>query len=141
MTSQDHVCRGAQPIRVMVVDNSPAFIAALRGFLDRWSAVTVIACAADGREAVEQFEQDHPALVIMDVGMPRMNGMEAAAAIRRLSPDVRIIMVSIHVDRQTSADSLKSGADRFVPKIGIHRWLQSEICDLFPHLKRDVITE
>lgn len=94
----------------------------------------VVASAGDGRAAVEQFVKHRPDLVIMDVNMPQMSGLEAAAEMRRLAPEVRIIMVSIHQDAQTEADSLQRGADSFLPKIGLQRRLLPEIAGLFPRL-------
>jgi DNA-binding NarL/FixJ family response regulator len=111
------------------------FLASLSDFLGRHGALTVVGGAGDGYRAVEGVAEHRPDLVIMDVSMPRMNGLEAAAEIRRLAPAVRIILVSIHQDAQTQAESLQHGADGFVPKIGIQRRLLPEIERHFPQLK------
>jgi len=129
------------PVRELVVDDSPAFVAALCDFLGRARARAVVAAADDGQRAVEQSAKHHPGLVIMDVSMPRMSGPEAATEMRRLAPGIRIRMVSIHQDAQTRADSLQHGADSFVSKTGIQRHLLPEIESLFPHLKPGVPTQ
>ena len=111
------------PLRVLVADDSPTFVEALCNFLARLTAVSVVAIAADGQNAVALLAEHRPDLVIMDVSMPRMNGPEAAAEMRRLLPDVRIIMVSIHQDAETQAESIQ------------------EIAGLFPHLTENVLAQ
>jgi DNA-binding NarL/FixJ family response regulator len=124
-----------RPIRVLLVDDSPAFLEALREFLRPRSGIMVVATAEDGQAGLEQFARHRPDLVILDVVMPRMNGVEAAAHMRRLAPQVRIIMVSVHEDPETEAESLRH-ADSFLPKTGLQRRLWGEIRRLFPHLDK-----
>lgn len=119
---------------MLVADDSPTFLSALVDALTRPGDVTVVATAGDGREAVELFTQLALDLAILDVGMPRMNGLQAAAEMRRLSPGVRIVLISIHSDRQLEAECLRHGADSFVPKIAMRKRLRPEIERLFPQV-------
>jgi len=131
---QPQTGQSIKSIRALVADDSPVFLSTLVQFLARSGAVTVVATASHGREAVEQAGRHQPDLAIVDVRMPDMNGLEAAAEMRCLSPAVRIVMISIDHDGQTEADCLRHGADGFVPKVDIHRRLWPEIARLFPHL-------
>jgi DNA-binding NarL/FixJ family response regulator len=122
------------PIRILVVDDSSAVVNGICQLLAKVTAVTVVATAGDGRAAVEQVAKHRPDLVVMDVYMPKMNGLEAAREIRCICPGVRIIMTSVHQDAQTKADCLQHGADSFVPNIGMQRQLLCEAEHLFPEL-------
>lgn len=122
----------ASRIRVLVADDSPSFVAALTQMLGRFEGVDVVATAADGQDAIEQFVRHAPDLAIVDVDMPGMNGIDAAAELRRRSAAVRILMVSFHDRAQVEAACRRAGADAFVSKVGIQRRLRPEIVRLFP---------
>lgn len=100
--------------------------------LSRFEGVDVVATAADGHDAIEQFVRHAPDLAIVDVDMPGMNGIDAAADLRRRSAAVRILMVSFHDRSQVEAACRRAGADAFVSKVGIQRRLWPEIAGLFP---------
>ena len=122
----------ASPVRVLIADDSPVFLSSLACALARSDGLTVVATAADGREAVEAFVDCQPELVILDLRMPNLNGLEAATQLRRLSAEVRIIVISVHGAAVALGDCLAQGADSFVSKVGLHRELRLEIARLFP---------
>lgn len=122
----------APSIRVLIADDSPVFRSSLARVLARAGGLAVVATAGDGREAVEAFVAYQPDLAILDLRMPSMNGLEAAAELRRLSADVRIIIVSVHDAAAATADSFAHGADAFVSKVCLHRELRAEVERLFP---------
>ncbi len=130
----------AGPLRVVVVDDSLAVLESLCGFFAKMPAVLVVATAGDGRDAVAQVSEHRPDLVVMDVQMPRMNGFEAARAMREYLPEIRIILVSIDQDARRGEECLRHGADGFIPKIGMQRKLAGEVQRLFPQRHAEIET-
>ena len=78
--------------------------------------VEVVGEAGDGCEAIEQVKKLNPDVVLMDLAMPKLNGIEAARQIHRTHPNVRIIMVSVYTDRQYIFESFRAGVVGYVPK-------------------------
>jgi two-component system, chemotaxis family, protein-glutamate methylesterase/glutaminase len=105
-------------IRVMVVDDS----AAIRGFLTRWiesdKQLKVVASAHNGKVAVEQIKTVNPDIVILDIEMPEMDGIQALPLLLKACPDCRIIMASTLTRRnaEISLKALSAGATDYVPK-------------------------
>jgi CheY-like chemotaxis protein len=120
------------PIRVLVVDDSLAVLDCLKEFFIKLPLLLEVATAENGLAAVEQVGRTGADLVVMDVNMPRMNGLKAADEIHRLSPETKIILISIHDDATTREDCRNHHAVAFVPKIGMQRQLKQEIASLFP---------
>ncbi len=77
---------------------------------------TICGEAANGQEAVELVVKLHPDLVLLDITMPRMNGLTAAAKIRQPAPATKILIVSMHDSPVAAREALKAGADAFLPK-------------------------
>ena len=85
----------------------------------------VIAVVGDGRQLVESAEALHPDVVLVDVAMPRLNGLDAAQRIHESLPDVQIIYLSMNCDPAIEAEAMKRGACAFLPKtIGLR-----ELCE------------
>jgi two-component system response regulator DegU len=76
----------------------------------------VVGEAADGEEAVELVEQHVPDVVLMDVTMPNMNGVEAVKRIHATHPEVRVVMLTMHADAEVVADAIRSGASGYLVK-------------------------
>lgn len=107
---------GKARIRTLVVDDYPGFVCAFCAFLDLLSNVDVIAKGCSGRDAVLLAHEWVLDLVLMDVKMPEMTGVEAACQLRREMPDVVVILMSAFEDRGNRKASEESGAFAFVMK-------------------------
>lgn len=103
---------------VMVVDDHELMRAGLTTLLQEQSAIVVVGTAADGREAVERALALKPDVILMDISMPVMDGIQAAARIRELLPDTRIIGLTIHKDPETRKAMLDAGACACLSKTG-----------------------
>jgi DNA-binding NarL/FixJ family response regulator len=103
-------------MRILIADDHGIVRAGIRLLLERQPGLDVVAEAADGVEAIEQALAARPNLSILDVGMPRMTGLQAARAIRSHLPDSRVLMLSMHDDEHYLFEALKAGASGYVLK-------------------------
>jgi DNA-binding NarL/FixJ family response regulator len=83
-------------LRILVVDDQPNIRRAVCGMLASKQAWEVCGEASDGREAIERTEQLHPDVVIMDMSMPRLSGLEATRHIRQFFPDSQVLILTFH---------------------------------------------
>lgn len=104
------------PIRTLVVDDSPAALHSICYFLKLRPNITVVGTATDGREGLASAYALHPDLVLIDVQMPGMNGIEAASQLKRDLPATRVIMVTVHDSPEVRLACRQCGADGFIPK-------------------------
>jgi DNA-binding NarL/FixJ family response regulator len=104
------------PIRALLVEDHTLVRSGIRALLEGSKEVQVVGEAAEGRQAVDLARQLQPELVLMDIAMPELNGVEAARQIRAGLPDVRIVMLSMYADQQYVFESLKAGANGYVLK-------------------------
>jgi DNA-binding NarL/FixJ family response regulator len=102
--------------RILVADDHGIVRAGIKLLLENQADLSVVAEAADGIEAIEQALATRPDLCILDVGMPRMTGLQAARGIRSHLPDVRVLMLSMHDDERYLFEALKAGASGYVLK-------------------------
>jgi DNA-binding NarL/FixJ family response regulator len=105
-------------IRLVLVDDQPGIRQGLRMWLSLEPDMTVVGEASNGREAMNLVQQLAPDVVLMDVEMPEMDGIEAAAAMRVSTPQSAVVMLSIHDDVSTRARAYATGAAAFVTKSG-----------------------
>src|SRR5581483_1662000 len=103
-------------MRILVADDHGIVRAGIRLLLERQPDLDVVAEAADGVEAVEKALSEKPGVCILDVGMPRMTGLQAAREIRAQLPDARVLMLSMHDDERYLFEALKAGASGYVLK-------------------------
>jgi DNA-binding NarL/FixJ family response regulator len=103
-------------MRILVADDHGIVRSGIRLLLERQSDISVVAEASDGVEAVEAALAARPDLCILDVGMPRMTGLQAAREIRSHLPDTRVLMLSMHDDEHYLYEALKAGASGYVLK-------------------------
>jgi DNA-binding NarL/FixJ family response regulator len=103
-------------MRILVADDHGIVRAGIKLLLERQSGMDVVAEAADGVEAIEQALATRPNLCILDVGMPRLTGLQAAREIRSQIPDARVLMLSMHDDERYLFEALKAGASGYVLK-------------------------
>jgi DNA-binding NarL/FixJ family response regulator len=105
-----------QPIRILIADDHGIVRSGLKLLLDRQSDMTVIAEAEDGVEALEKVLAERPDLVILDVAMPRMTGLQATHEIKKQSPDTQVLILSMHDDERYLFEALRAGAAGYVLK-------------------------
>ena len=103
-------------IRVLLVDDHTVVRCGLRRVLESTQTIEVIGEVGDGRAAVEASATLHPDVVVMDVSLPIMNGIEATRQICGMSPDIRVLMLSMHADQQYVHQSLAAGAKGYFLK-------------------------
>lgn len=102
-------------IRVVVVDDHALFRAGLVGLLDDMREIQVVGEAANGLDAIDLIRNSHPDVVLMDINMPGMNGVEAVQALRR-SEKCKIIMLTISKHEDDLFEAISSGADGYLLK-------------------------
>lgn len=103
-------------VRILLADDHALVREGIRRILDAESDMEVTAEASDGASAVELARDTSPDLVILDVSMPRMTGLQAAREIRRRRPEARILMLSMHDNEQYFFSALQAGACGYVLK-------------------------
>jgi two-component system response regulator NreC len=102
--------------RVLIADDHPLIRSGLRALLERGNEFEVVAEAADGYQALERAQESKPDVVMLDVAMPRLNGIDAAQRISEKMPSVRVIVVSMHSDEGYVLRALKAGAKGYLLK-------------------------
>jgi DNA-binding NarL/FixJ family response regulator len=107
---------GTDPIRVVVSDDHELFRRGLKMVLEAEDDIQVVAEAADGQEAVSRVEEHVPDVVLMDVRMPRMGGIEATRLIRQLFPTTRIIVLTVSDEEDDIYGAVKAGANGYLLK-------------------------
>jgi PAS domain S-box-containing protein len=127
-------------VRILIADDHELVRQGLRALLAARPAWQVCGEAADGLEAVEKAARLQPDIVLLDVSMPRLSGLEAAAAIRRKSPASEILIVSQHDPAEMLPRALKVGARGFVSKSDIARNLLATIDSIVRPASRPAAT-
>lgn len=103
-------------MRILLVDDHLVVRAGLRALLDYIEAVEVIAEAADANAALDLARDLRPDIVIMDIAMPGMNGLEATLLLKQEMPDIRVIVLSMHHTNEYVLRALKVGASAYLLK-------------------------
>src|SRR5580658_1265766 len=103
-------------IRILLADDHIIIRSGLRLLLEQQSDFSVVAEASDGLEAVELVNQHHPQVAILDIGMPRLNGIEATREIVAEAPQVQVVILSMHADEGYVLRALKAGARAYILK-------------------------
>ena len=103
-------------IRIIIADDHRVLRAGLRLLLERQPGFEVVADAADGRQTVDLVKAHLPDIVLLDIAMPHLNGIEAARLINASHPEVGIIILSMHADESYLLRALKSGAKGYLLK-------------------------
>ena len=106
----------AKTIRVLLADDHTIMRAGLRELLDRIEGVNVIGEASDGQEALDLVGLQLPDVVILDISMPRLNGLEAAERIRKSFKNVRVIILSMFGTEEYVTAALRAGASGYLLK-------------------------
>jgi DNA-binding NarL/FixJ family response regulator len=120
-------------IRVLIADDSPMALRSVCKYLEFEEEFEVVGTARDGQHALHQVKRFRPDLVLTDLSMPRMNGLETAAELRKAFPQVRVLIFSELSGLSLSEECLRSGADGFVEKSQMPEKLMQEVRKLFPN--------
>jgi PAS domain S-box-containing protein len=122
--------RGERRIRILVVDDHAMVRQGLATLLDEDERLVVVGEAADGVEAIEAVEQHRPDVMLVDLNMPRMNGIEATREVHRRWPETIIIGLSVQDDDITARAIMAAGAAAFLSKAGDSDRMIATIVDL-----------
>jgi DNA-binding NarL/FixJ family response regulator len=104
------------PISVLLADDHVLIRAGIRALVERFPSIRVIAEAKDGREALRLIGEHQPDLVLMDIAMPGLNGLEATARITAAFPNVRVIILSMYASEEYVRESIAAGAVGYLVK-------------------------
>ena len=110
-----------KPIRILLADDHTIVRDGLRGLLEREPDMMVVGEAADGRETVRLAEEQSPDVVVMDLAMPNMNGMEATRRILAANPRAAVVVLSMHQDESYVLGALHAGAKGYLLKDSLRK--------------------
>lgn len=108
------------PVRVLVVDDQRLFADALAMFLGQAAGIEVVGTAASGPEAIDLAVANLADVVLMDLFMPRMDGLEATKRLRSIRPETHVIVLSGLTDETVADEALAAGADGYLAKGRVH---------------------
>jgi DNA-binding NarL/FixJ family response regulator len=117
----------SKKIRILAVDDHPILRQGIAGLIADESDMTLVAEAANGREAIQQFRTHHPDITLMDLQMPEMNGLDAMIAIRGEFSDARIIVLTTYTGDVQARRALQAGARAYLLKNSLHKELLNTI--------------
>jgi DNA-binding NarL/FixJ family response regulator len=130
----NHDSHGApdrRTITTLIVDDSPRWVTSLRTFLALHPVIEVVGVAVDGVEALAMIASLRPALVLLDIQMPRLTGLAAAPLIRDRFPEVKVVMMTAHDHPGLEAQCRANGARALVAKSEVRPNLFLAIAPLF----------
>ena len=105
-----------EPYRIVLADDHTSFRERLRKLIDGVDDLRVVGERSDGLELLNSMEELAPDMIILDITMPHIGGIEAAIEIRKRYPDVKIVMLTIHNEREYILQAISSGARGYVTK-------------------------
>lgn len=111
------------PVRILVADDFEPWRRSIVSLIEEDPGLEVIHESSDGLEAVQACLELQPDLVVLDVGLPKLNGLEVAREVREALPDSRILFVSAMPDREVVREALRVGAAGYVLKMNAARYL------------------
>lgn len=114
-------------MRLLLADDHALVRGGLRALVTGLPGVTDVMEAADGHEALAAVAAHRPDVVLMDIAMPRMNGLEATSLILSIAPATRVIIVSMHHDEEHVWDALRAGASGYLAKSAVVEELQEAL--------------
>jgi PAS domain S-box-containing protein len=113
--------------RILIVDDHEVVRRGVRSLLERRADIEVCGEAVDGRDGVEQAKKLKPDVIVMDVSMPNLNGLEATQEIRRLLPEIQVLILSQHESEEMVRQAFKAGARGYVVKSSVSQNLLGAI--------------
>lgn len=114
-------------IKVFLVDDHQMMRSGLRNLINSERGLKVIAEASDGSEVLDQVKETSPDVIIMDVDMPIKNGIEATYEVKKLYPDLPVIGLSLHDNKEVADAMMRAGASVYVTKTEAFETLCSTI--------------
>jgi DNA-binding NarL/FixJ family response regulator len=119
-------------IRILVADDSPTALLSVCRYLEFEGEFEVVGTATDGQDLLHKTKKFHPDLVLTDLSMPRINGLEAAKELRGLFPELGILIFTELKGFSLRDECLRCGADGLVEKSQMPERLMEEVRKLFP---------
>jgi two-component system response regulator NreC len=110
--------------RVFLVDDHQVVIEGVKAALSKYEDIEVVGMALNGREALQRIQALEPHIVVMDISMPQFNGIEATFQIKKVAPDVKVIIFTMHSYREFIAPLIRAGISGYVIK-------QNPVSDLY----------
>jgi DNA-binding NarL/FixJ family response regulator len=114
-------------VRILIVDDHEIFRRGLRSLLESRADWEVCGEATDGRDAVDKAKQLQPDVIVLDITMPRLNGLDAVALIRKEVPPAKVVILSQHQPALMKQVALAAGAGAYVTKSEVSRELMAAI--------------
>lgn len=118
---------GISPIRILAVDDHPLVRQGIADLVRIQTDMVLVGEASDGREAIQLFRMHRPDVILMDLQMPEMNGLDALIAIRNESLDARVIVLTTYAGDVQILRALKAGAQAYLLKNTLHKELLDTI--------------
>ena len=113
---KSHSLTEPRTITILIADDHPILRRALRSLLEKEADFQIIAEAGDGEEAIQLADKLNPNMIIMDIGMPKVNGLEATRRIKAAHPDIAILVLTVHDDAEYIFGILEAGAAGYIIK-------------------------
>ena len=131
--NQSSLRTAIKPFAILIADAHTVVRRGLRALLETQPGCTICGEASNGSEAVEKAEKHQPDVVILDIGMPEMNGVLATIRIREVAPQARVLVLTMHNSEELIESCLKAGAQGYVLKSDAERDLISAVEALAQH--------
>jgi DNA-binding NarL/FixJ family response regulator len=144
--------KGSEALTILIVDDHPLFRQGVRATLERERDLRVIGEAADGQQAIQMTEELCPDVVLIDISLPGLNGLEVARVIKRRQPQVHLIVLTVYEDDEQLFNAIRAGASaysskdiepsalvRMIREVGRGRYLIDEHVFAKPHLATRVL--
>lgn len=103
-------------LRILIADDHELIRRGVRTLLEAEPGWNVVAEASDGQEALEKAKETKPEIVVLDIGMPRLSGLEAARRLKRILPEAKVLILTMHDSERLAWEVLNAGAHGFVTK-------------------------
>lgn len=138
---------GTMPYRVLLVDDHKILRDGIKALLDRSGEFTVVGDVETGPEAVQLCNENRPDVVLMDIGLPGLNGVDTTTELLRHYPGTKVIMLSVHDDEESVVSSIRAGARGYIVKrasagdlLDAMRIVAAGGCYLSPHVSERLLT-
>lgn len=144
--------KGSDKLTILIVDDHPLFRQGVRATLEREADLEVVGEAADGQQAIQMAEDLSPSVVLIDISLPGLNGLEVARVIKRRQPQVALIVLTVYEDDEQLFSAIKAGASAYSSKdvepsklvqtirdVGWGRYLIDEHVFAKPHIATRVL--